>query len=181
MNLDSQTLDVVALAAAGVAVLSLGMALSLAARFRKLRRATDLLTGGDNRATFVESVTRQHREVEAMRRDVAELRSDLAAARADLADALRHVAVVRYDAFGDMGGRLSFSAALLDDSGDGLVLTSINGRSETRTYAKGVKSGESDHSLSPEELQAIGYASRNVTRPAFEAVPTKRRSRFARS
>jgi hypothetical protein len=80
-----------------------------------------------------------------------------------------------------MGGRLSFTAALLDDSGDGLVLTSINGRSETRTYAKGVKAGESDHSLSPEELQAIGYAGRSLTRPAFEAVPTKRRRRFARS
>ena len=61
--------------------------------------------------------------------------------QADLADALRHVAVVRYDAFGDMGGRLSFSVALLDDAGDGLVLTSINGRTETRTYSKGVKGG----------------------------------------
>ena len=181
MNLDSQTLDVVAVSAAGIAVLALGMALSLALRFRKLRNATDLLTGGDKSATFVESVTRQHREVQALRRDVADVRADLLSARADLSDALRHVAVVRYDAFGDMGGRLSFSAALLDDSGDGLVLTSINGRSETRTYAKGVKAGESDHSLSPEELQAIGYASRSVTRPAFEAVPTKSRRRFARS
>ena len=90
------------------------------------------------------------------------LRDDLTAARADLSDALRHVAVVRYDAFGDMGGRMSFSAALLDDAGDGLVLTSINGRSETRTYAKGVKGGSSDHSLSPEEEQAIAYAARNA-------------------
>ncbi len=68
--------------------------------------------------------------------------------------------MVRYDAFDDMGGRLSFSAALLDDAGDGLVLTSINARSETRTYAKGVKGGASDHSLSPEEQQAITYATR---------------------
>ena len=44
---------------------------------------------------------------------------------------------MRYDAFGDMGGRLSFSVALLDDAGDGLVLTSINGRTETRTYCQG--------------------------------------------
>ena len=181
MNLDRETLEAIAVSAAAGAALSLGLALVLVARFRKLRRATDLLTGGDKGATFVESVNRQHREVEALRRDVSALRSDLSAARADLADALRHVAVVRYDAFGDMGGRLSFSAALLDDSGDGLVLTSINGRSETRTYAKGVKAGESDHSLSPEELQAIGYAGRSLTRPAFEAVPTKRRRRFARS
>ena len=172
MILDSETLEFVALAAAGVAVLSLGLALSLALRFGRLRAATDTLTGGDTGATFVESVTRQHREVEALRSDVGALRADLAAARADLADALRHVAVVRYDAFGDMGGRLSFSAALLDDSGDGLVLTSINGRSETRTYAKGVKAGESDHSLSPEELQAIGYAGRAAEQTARKNAPS---------
>ena len=72
--------------------------------------------------------------------------------------ALRHVAVVRYDAFGDMGGLLSFSVALLDDAGDGLVLTSINGRSETRTYAKGVQAGGGEQPLSPEELEAVEQA-----------------------
>jgi hypothetical protein len=73
--------------------------------------------------------------------------------------ALRHVAVVRYDAFGDMGGRLSFSAALLDGNGDGLVISSINGRSETRTYAKSLRGMESEHRLSPEEERAIAQAS----------------------
>lgn len=181
MLLDLQTLEVVALAAAGVAVLALGLALALAVRFNKLSKAHEALNAGDTGATFVESVTRQHREAAALRTDVGNLRADLAAARADLTDALRHVAVVRYDAFGDMGGRLSFSAALLDDSGDGLVLTSINGRTETRTYAKGVKAGESDHSLSPEELQAIGYASRTAVQPPSPQEPQPaRRSRFSR-
>lgn len=179
MLLDGQTLEVVALAAAALAVLSLGLVLALLVRFKRLITAHDVLTGGDSGATFVEAVTRQQRESEALRTDVGILRDDLAAARADLSDALRHVAVVRYDAFGDMGGRLSFSAALLDDAGDGLILTSINGRSETRTYAKGVKAGESDHSLSPEELQAIGYASRTAVQPReFEAGP--KRGRFSR-
>jgi len=167
--LEPGVLEVVALAAAGVALLGLGLGLAVARRSARLRQAVDVLTGGDADATFVETVQRQHREAQALRADVAMLRDDLAAARADLSDALRHVAVVRYDAFGDMGGRLSFSAALLDDSGDGLILTSINGRSETRTYAKGVKGSRSDHSLSPEEEQAIGYASRTAVQPAYDA------------
>jgi uncharacterized protein DUF4446 len=75
--------------------------------------------------------------------------------------ALRHVAVVRYDAFGDMGGRLSFSAALYDDHGDGLVISSINGRSETRTYAKALVGRQSDHTLSPEEKEAIEAAGKH--------------------
>ncbi len=83
---------------------------------------------------------------------------DLAALRADIAQALRHVAVVRYDAFGDMGGRLSFSAAVVDDRGDGLVFSAIHARGESRTYAKGVVRGSSDATLTPEEQQALAAA-----------------------
>ncbi|OLT21518.1 hypothetical protein BJF81_03180 [Ornithinimicrobium sp. CNJ-824] len=78
--------------------------------------------------------------------------------RAELSQALRHVAVVRYDAFGDMGGRLSFSAALLDDAGDGMVVSSIHARGESRTYAKGIVDGASDVVLTPEERQALDAA-----------------------
>jgi hypothetical protein len=77
------------------------------------------------------------------------------------ASALRHVAVVRYDAFGDMGGRMSFSAAIYDDNGDGLVISSINGRSETRSYAKALHAFRSDQQLSPEEEGAIAQARRD--------------------
>lgn len=90
---------------------------------------------------------------------------ELAALRADLAQALRHVAVVRYDAFGDMGGRLSFSAAVIDDRGDGLVFSSIHARGESRTYAKGVVGGTSDATLTPEEQQALAAARTGSQRP----------------
>ena len=83
---------------------------------------------------------------------------DLAALRADIAQALRHVAVVRYDAFGDMGGHLSWSVALLDDAGHGVVLTSIHGRSEARTYAKSIRDWSCEQQLSPEEEEAIANA-----------------------
>ncbi len=78
--------------------------------------------------------------------------------RQDMSTTLRHMAVVRYDAFGDMGGHLSWSMALLDDVGDGVVLTSIHGRSDSRTYAKNVASWSAEQQLSPEEQEAIGFA-----------------------
>ena len=96
--------------------------------------------------------------------DLEGLRGEVQALRTEAADALRHLAVVRYDAFGDMGGHLSWSMALLDDSGNGVVLTSIHGRSEARTYAKGVKGGTSEQSLSPEEQQAIDFARKGPAR-----------------
>jgi hypothetical protein len=77
--------------------------------------------------------------------------------------------LVRYDAFEDMGGHLSFSAALLTGDGDGLVITSINGRADTRCYAKIVKGGHSSHNLSGEEelaiRQALTGAQDSVTTP----------------
>ncbi|MEJ7743169.1 MAG: DUF4446 family protein [Nocardioidaceae bacterium] len=82
----------------------------------------------------------------------------LAALREDVATSLRHLAVVRYDAFGDMGGHLSWSIALLDDGGDGVVLTSISGRSDSRTYAKNISGWSAAQQLSPEEVEAIDFA-----------------------
>ncbi|WP_370250348.1 DUF4446 family protein [Nocardioides sp.] len=86
--------------------------------------------------------------------DVAGLRREVAALRAENAGAVRHVGVVRYDAFGDMGGHLSWSVALLDDAGDGVVLTAIHGRQDTRSYAKPVAAGRCVQP-SPEEIEAI--------------------------
>ncbi len=80
--------------------------------------------------------------------------------RADMGRALRHLAVVRYDAFGDMGGHLSWSLALLDDEGDGVLVTAIHGRADTRTYAKNVERWTSTQQLSPEESEAVALARR---------------------
>jgi hypothetical protein len=72
--------------------------------------------------------------------------------------ALRDIAIVRYDALREMSGQLSFSLALLNAMGDGVVLSSINGRAETRTYAKPVVAGEGKPELSPEEAEAVQSA-----------------------
>lgn len=95
---------------------------------------------------------------DALPQDVHGLRQEVAALRSEAGDALRHLAVVRYDAFGDMGGHLSWSLALLDDAGNGVVLTSIHGRSDARTYAKNVAGWSSQQQLSPEEEEAITHA-----------------------
>jgi Protein of unknown function (DUF4446) len=151
-------LDEITLGAAAAAALALIGSISSHLRLNKLKRAFSTLDGADGPESVLDALGRNAGETEALRRELSRAKGDLDVARSELADALRHVAVVRYDAFGDMGGRLSFTAALLDDSGDGLVITSINGRTESRAYAKGVKEGDSDQLLSPEELQAIALA-----------------------
>ena len=102
--------------------------------------------------------SRRTRRAPELPTDVQGLRGEVHALRAEVSDALRHLSVVRYDAFGDMGGHLSWSLALVDDAGTGVVLTSIHGRSDARTYAKGVTEWSCDQQLSPEEEEAIEHA-----------------------
>jgi hypothetical protein len=155
-----------AVVATGFSVLALLVVVTLTVQVGRLRRAYDGLVAGQDGTTFPSAVARQTAEVRALRADVEDLRGVLGRAGGAGSGALRHVAVVRYDAFADLAGALSFSAALLDDAGDGLVLSSINGRSETRTYAKGVRGGMSETPLSPEEHEAIAGALRpRASRP----------------
>jgi hypothetical protein len=158
VSLDPSARDALVIAALVVAVLALALAGVALLRLGRIRKDLVLLSSDGDAPSFVEAVARKTEEVRGLRTEVDDLTALLARTRTELADALRHVSVVRYDAFGDMGGRLSFSAAMLDDGGDGLVLTAIHGRSETRSYIKGVKGGSSEASLSPEELQAVSYA-----------------------
>ncbi|WP_018654336.1 DUF4446 family protein [Actinomadura flavalba] len=72
--------------------------------------------------------------------------------------ALRDVAIVHYDALREMSGHRSFSLAMIDATGDGVIISSIIGRTETRTYAKAVRGGHAVESLSPEETQALRAA-----------------------
>ncbi|HEX5016153.1 MAG TPA: DUF4446 family protein [Actinomycetes bacterium] len=162
LDLDPDVVALVAICAAAAAAIGLLLAIVLAVKLRRMKRHYLVLQDGADGETFIEAVARKTAAVDQLRVDVSGLTKDVHDLRVDVADAIRHVAVVRYDAFNDMGGRMSFSAALLDDAGDGVVISSINGRTETRTYAKGVKAGSSDAELSPEEVQAIGFARRTT-------------------
>lgn len=71
---------------------------------------------------------------------------------------LQHVGVVRFNPFDDTGSDQSFAIALLDDRRDGIVLSSLHGRGQTRVFAKPVEGGDSKHQLSDEEAQAIRIA-----------------------
>ncbi len=161
MSLSSSTVDLLVLIALGLAAVGLIAGLIAHLRLRRLRRDYLVLQDGADRISFVDAAARQVEQIARMRSELNLAERQLETVRRDVAQSLRHIAVVRYDAFRDMGGRMSFSAALLDEAGDGLVLTAIHGRSETRSYSKGVKGGDSDQQLSPEEKQAISFALRS--------------------
>ncbi len=78
-----------------------------------------------------------------------------------LLKSIQHIGIVRYDAFDDMGGNLSFSLALLNQQHDGFILTSIYNRNNNVIYGKPIRGGKSSYQLSAEELQALDRAKAN--------------------
>jgi hypothetical protein len=153
MTLSAQTLTLIALVALGLSVLSLTFSASGGPRRRREPggpiHLDDVLRG------ILEG---QARQIQRLEQAVRTLNATDRRQQTLIEGAVRHVGLVRYDAFEDVGGRLSFSCALLDDAGDGVVVTSINGRQDTRVYAKPVTDGTSPHNLSEEEEEAIRQA-----------------------
>lgn len=154
--MDQQTL--IAVVAGAVALIALAVAGMANNRLTHLRRSMAILQGKNDAKTLLEVISDNVQRVEGFEKVMrlqAKRQEELFAL---LGRSARNLGVVRYDAFDDMGGKMSFSAALLDDHGNGLVITSINARAESRAYAKPIKGGMSEHNLSGEEQRAIANA-----------------------
>lgn len=141
-------------------------------RFRRLRRACTLLQGDSEKTSFMVAMARKTSELERLRTEVNRVHAEFATFRTAVDESLRRVAVLRYDAFPGMGGQQSWSVALLDENGDGLVLTSLAARSDTRTYVKSMDRGVPERKLSPEEIQVVQAALNPARTPA--RVPASR-------
>jgi hypothetical protein len=157
VTLTSAQLTGLAVVLGVVAIAALVLAIGSHLRLSRMRRRFTVLWGGGE-ADVATLAAGQERRLLGLAEQVQTVRAEVTGLRDDLRQSLRNVAVVRYDAFGDMGGRLSFSCAVVDDAGDGLVLSSIHARGESRTYAKGIVGGSSEITLTPEEQQALGAA-----------------------
>lgn len=75
-----------------------------------------------------------------------------------LQTAITRVGVVRFRAFKDMGSDLSYAVALLDSHNNGVVLSSIFGREDSRSYVKPIEAGQSSYTMTEEESQALHEA-----------------------
>jgi hypothetical protein len=157
----TSTAGIVALAAAGVAVVALLVAGCLAVSLRRVRHAQRVVLG-ERQVDLVDHAAALQRAFEALAASVNDtadrLEARMSAAEARLDGAIAHRALVRYDAYGEMSGRQSMSIALLDAGRSGVVLSSIHHRDSARLYAKQVHHGTPELELSPEEAEAVAIA-----------------------
>ena len=148
----------VAYGALGAAALSLVVAVAAIVSLRRARRQLARVEASAGELDLVQFANQQIDSAEENRRAISRVAQQLNETQAEVASSLRHLAVVRFNALSDLGGRFSFALALLDDAANGVVLTSIQGHQQGRMYAKAVFEGTCDSPLSPEETEAINNA-----------------------
>ena len=158
MILDERTLSLIVVAlVAAVIVLALWVAWlqrSGALLRRRLRRVLpEGESGGideilDRQLTSIDSLTGRVDALNKLHHELEDLSQRT----------IQKVGVIRYNPFADTGGDQSFAIALLDSLGNGVVLSSLHSRTDTRVFAKPVQSGRSRYQLSDEEQDAIKKA-----------------------
>lgn len=124
---------------------------------KQTNRWRDLLrdSSGDSLEMLLHS---QLRERVVLESQITDLRQRVEELETQLAVSKRHLGLVRFDAFDDVGGNQSFALAVYDDKGNGAVLNSIIGRTQNRVYCKPLVNGRSERDLSQEEQRAIREA-----------------------
>ena len=169
----SSTTGIVALAAAGLALVALIWAVVVTVQLRRLRAAQSAVLGGQGARDLVthaaeldEAFRSLHEHVDVVHGTIDER---LAEVEARLDGAIAYRALVRFDAYNELSGRQSTSIALLDAHGSGVVLTSIHHREAARLYAKQVHEGRGELELAPEEEEAVRLALSAPSTPAEAA------------
>ena len=147
----------IALAAGGVALVALLVALWLWFLLRRVRSAQLVLLGG-GKADLVDFAVSLQGRIDDLHRAVDEVAAGLARVDRRVDGTVSKTSIVRYDAYEGTGGHQSASVALLDAGRTGIVVTAIQGRDYARIYMKDVDRVRAPVALSPEEQEAVERA-----------------------
>ena len=111
--------------------------------------------GSDNLADAIEENFRQMNELEA---NYKETKESIEETLSGIQSTFHKMGIVKYDAFKEMGGNLSFTLCLLDDVNTGFILNTMHGRDSSYTYIKEIIKGEAYATLGEEEKEALEKA-----------------------
>ncbi len=116
---------------------------------------------GENLETLLYEHLREKMRLED---EILQLQGEMKVVQAKVQTAKRHFGLVRYDAFDDVGGQQSFALAMIDDDGNGVVITGIVGRMDERVYSKPIVNYRTDRALAREEQKALQEAQSGGTK-----------------
>ena len=157
-RLVSPSLGAIVVVLAFAVIVLLVAVVILARRISGLDRRIASLTRGGDGSSLESTLQANLDRIAALTRGVDELASRSAMLERTQRRAIQRVGLVRFNPFEDTGGNQSFALALLDQHGDGFVVSSLHARAGTRVYGKAIAGGKSEAALSGEEAEALRQA-----------------------
>ena len=157
-----ENMDLFVLYGTAFNILALFIIITQGYRISKLNRRCSNLARNIEGKNIEEIINQYYEKIDYM--DIRMNKMDVQTSKIEgkLLNCVQKVGIVRFNAFDDVGGELSFSLSLLDEQHNGIILTSIYSRSNNALYSKAVKKGKASGTLSVEELQALDRAKNNT-------------------
>ncbi len=127
-------------------------------KMKKLRKAYNCFMKGKDMESMEEVLMKQFDRIEVLEEADREKRKEINSLKILMQKSYQKAGLVKYDAFREMSGKLSYALALLDQNDNGVIITSMYSRDGCFSYAKEVIMGESKINLSEEEQEALEKA-----------------------
>ena len=127
-------------------------------KYNRLKSSYMTFMRGKDGKTLEESMKERFAEVDTILKVTKQNRSDIREINRRLEGNYQKLGIIKYDAFNEMGGKLSFALAMLDGKNNGWVINAMHSREGCYTYVKEIVKGESYVELAEEEAEALDKA-----------------------
>lgn len=161
IGLGSFDLGYLLVAAAVLSVIMLAVIILLTVQIRKvnkLKKRLDKFLIGKDGMSLEQDIIGLCEDNRFLKNNAEKNKKDIRSLYKQIESAYQKMGLVKYDAFNQMGGQLSFSLALLDENDNGFILNSVHSTDGCYSYTKEVKNGVSAISLGKEEAEALAIA-----------------------
>lgn len=139
-------------------IIMLILAIVLIVKVSKLKKKYKNFMDGEDGKSLEKMILEKIGEIDSLKASDEKNKADIAKINETLLLTLKKVGIVKYDAFNEMGGKLSFAVALLNEKNDGFIINAMHSREGCYTYIKEIIKGESYIVLGEEEKQALNEA-----------------------
>lgn len=158
MSMISEYTSFILIGVSAFSIILLIIVIILSVKLNKLSKKYDYFMGGKKEKPIETLLIDYIEKVMQVEKDNEKIIEECNLIKKNMKSCIQKAGIVRYNAFGDMGGDLCYAIALLDDYDDGVVLNGIHNREGSYTYAKPIENGKSSYVLSAEETQALQMA-----------------------
>lgn len=149
-------------------IVILVIGLSTTMKVRRMNARYKSFMKGQNGLSLEKDISKKMTRIDKYANSIGTVNDAIQAIAEVQAKSVHKYGIVKYDAFDDVGGKLSFVLALLDDSDSGFVLNAVHSKENCFLYIKEIFKGESYIMLSNEEVQALRIAKRYGTDDVLE-------------